>query len=187
VRERFGPGTAHYRRAQRWQKAARKAQRGPSLGLAHTEGDDAPLPARIALPGLNIRGLSAGRVGDQSVAAIPAEAQASIDLRLVPDQTVDGVKAAFERHLRTQGYHVVHEMPDEATRLAHARIVRVDWRAGGYPGLRLPMDLPFSRAVASVVAEFAPGPIVDDGIDLFAGLFARLGPAWESAAGHTVP
>jgi acetylornithine deacetylase/succinyl-diaminopimelate desuccinylase-like protein len=131
-----------------------------SLGLAHTEGDDAPLPARIALPGLNVRGLSAGRVGDQSVAAIPTESQASIDLRLVPDQTVDGVKAAFEAHLRSQGYHVVHETPDEATRLAHAKIVRVDWRAGGYPGLRLPMDLPFSRAVASVVGEFAPGPIV---------------------------
>jgi acetylornithine deacetylase/succinyl-diaminopimelate desuccinylase-like protein len=199
-----------------------------SLGLAHTEADDAPLPARIAMPGLNIRGLSAGRVGDQSVAAIPTEAQASIDFRLVPDQTIEGVMAAVEAHMHLQGYHVVYEAPDAATRLSHAKIVRVDWRPGGYPGFRLSMDLPFSRAVASVVAEFAPGPIVQlpsmggsvplylfdqelhvpvvivpianhdnnqhasnenqrmrnlwNGIEVFAGLLARIGPAWGAAA-----
>jgi len=130
-----------------------------SFGLAHTEAKDAPLAERILLPGLNIRGLLAGHVGAQAANAISTEARASIDFRLIPDQTTDGVKTAVERHLGAQGYHVVRDAPDAATRLAHARIVRVEWEAG-YPGVRTPMDLPFSRAVATVVDQAAGGPVV---------------------------
>jgi len=129
-----------------------------SLGLAHTEAGDAPLPERILLPALNVRGLLAGRVGAQAANAIPTEARASIDLRLVPDQKPDAVRDAVERHLAGQGYFVMREEPDMAARLAHARIVRVEWKAG-YPGVRAPMDQPFARAVGTVVAN-AVGPIV---------------------------
>ena len=129
-----------------------------SVGLAHTEAGDAPLPERILLPALNVRGLLAGRVGAQAANAIPTEARASIDLRLVPDQKPDALRAAVERHLAGQGFFVVHDEPDTASRLAHARIVRVEWKAG-YPGVRAPMDQPFARAVATVVAD-AVGPIV---------------------------
>lgn len=130
-----------------------------SLGLARTEAGDASLAERILLPALNVRGVLAGHVGAQAANAIPTEARASIDFRLVSDQTPDGIKTAVERHLRAQGYHLVDQEPDEATRLAHARIVRADWK-GGYPGIRTPMDLPFSRAVATVVALAAGTPVV---------------------------
>lgn len=130
-----------------------------SLGLAHSEAGDAPVAERILQPALNLRGLLAGHVGAQAANAIPAEARASIDFRLVPDQTPDGIKAAVERHLRAQGYRVLHQAPDEATRLSHARMVRVDWEAG-YPGVRARMDSPFSRAVANVVADAVGSPIV---------------------------
>ncbi|MFL5309368.1 MAG: M20/M25/M40 family metallo-hydrolase [Myxococcales bacterium] len=129
-----------------------------SLGLAHTEAGDAPLAERILLPALNVRGLLAGRVGAQAANAIPTEARASIDLRLVPDQKPDVLRAAVERHLAGQRFFVVHDEPDLAARLAHGRIVRVEWKAG-YPGVRAPMDQPFARAVATVVAD-AMRPIV---------------------------
>jgi acetylornithine deacetylase/succinyl-diaminopimelate desuccinylase-like protein len=129
-----------------------------SLGLARTEADDAPLPERILLPALNVRGLLAGRVGAQAANAIPTEARASIDLRLVPDQKPEAVREAVERHLAGQGFFVARDEPDMAARLAHPRIVRVEWKAG-YAGVRAPMDQPFARAVASVVAGVA-GPIV---------------------------
>jgi len=129
-----------------------------SLGLAHTEAADAPLPERILLPALNVRGLLAGRVGAQAANAIPTEARASIDLRLVPDQKPDALRLAVERHLAAQGFFVVHDEPDLAARLAHSRIVRVEWKAG-YPGVRAPMDQPFARAVAQAIGE-AMRPIV---------------------------
>ncbi len=198
-----------------------------SLGLAHTEAGDAPVTERILLPAMNIRGLLAGHVGAQAANAIPTEARASIDFRLVPNQTPEAVKTVVERHLKAQGYHLVHEAPDAPTRLGHARIVRVDWEAG-YPGIRTAIELPLSRAVARVVREAVGGPIVQlpnmggslplyllhdvmatpfiivpianhdnnqhaanenlrlrnlwDGIDVFAALFAGLGPAWSEEA-----
>ena len=129
-----------------------------SLGLARTEADDAPLPERILLPALNVRGLLSGRVGAQAANAIPTEARASIDLRLVPDQKPEAVRQAVERHLAAQGFFVTREEPDMPARLAHPRIVRVEWKAG-YAGVRAPMDQPFAQAVARVVAG-AAGPIV---------------------------
>ena len=129
-----------------------------SFGLAHTEASDARVVERILLPALNIRGLQAGRVGAQAANAIPTEARASIDFRLVPDQTTEGVKSAVEQHLRGQGFYLVHQPPDAATRLANARIVRVEWESG-YPGIRTAMELPLSRAVTKVLND-AVGPIV---------------------------
>ena len=132
-----------------------------SLGLAHTEADDAPLAERIMLPALNVRGLLAGHVGAQAANAIPTEARASLDIRLVPDQKPAAVREAVERHLTAKGFFVVHDEPDAATRLAHARIVRVEWKAG-YPGVRIPLDQPFARAVGAVVAEGLGGaPVVN--------------------------
>ena len=131
-----------------------------SLGLAATEAANAPLGERIFGPAMNIRGLLSGHVGPQASNAIPTEAGASIDFRLVPDQTTEGVKAAVERHLKAKGYYLVHEPPDAATRLAHARIARVEWQAG-YPGIRTSMQLPLAHAVTRVVREAIAGPVVD--------------------------
>src|SRR2546425_2320022 len=114
-----------------------------SVGLAHSEAGDARLPQRIALPALNIRGLLAGHVGAQAANAIPTEARASIDLRLVPDQTLEAVRASVERHLVAQGYLIVRGEPDAAAPLAPARVVRPCWGAR-YPGVRTSLDLPFS-------------------------------------------
>jgi acetylornithine deacetylase/succinyl-diaminopimelate desuccinylase-like protein len=130
-----------------------------SFGLAHTEAADAPNAERILLPALNVRGLLSGHVGAQTANAIPTEAKASFDFRLVPDQTTEHVKEVVERHLRAQGYHLVRDPPDTAVRLAHAQILRLKWGAG-YPGIRTPMDLPLGRAVSAIVGEAAGGPIV---------------------------
>ena len=131
-----------------------------SFGLARTEADDAPLAERILLPAMNVRGLFAGHVGAQAANAIPTEARASIDFRLVPDQKTEAVRAAVERHLAAQGYFVVRGEPDLPTRLAHPRIVRAEWKQG-YPGVRTPMDAPFARAVGGVVGQSLGGaPVV---------------------------
>jgi acetylornithine deacetylase/succinyl-diaminopimelate desuccinylase-like protein len=131
-----------------------------SLGLARTEAGDAPLPERILLPALNLRGLAAGRVGAQAANAIPTEARASIDVRLVPDQKTEAIRRAVEAHLAAQGYFLVRDEPDMATRLAHPRIARVEWKSG-YPGVRTPMHEPFARAVGKVVSQaMREAPIV---------------------------
>ena len=195
------------------------------FGLAATEAAGARLVDRIMWPALNLRGMAVGGVGSQAANAIPTEATASIDFRLVPDQTPEKVRGRIEAHLRSLGYTITYETPTAEARRATPRLVKLDWDMG-YPPARTDMDLPFSRAVVRVAAEAAGGPVVTlptlggsvpmhlfaetsrvpivgipianhdnnqhaanenirlqnlwDGITMYAGLFARLGVAWES-------
>jgi acetylornithine deacetylase/succinyl-diaminopimelate desuccinylase-like protein len=123
-----------------------------SLALGRTEGGGARLAERILGPSLNVRGLAAGAVADKAANAIPAEARASIDFRLVPDQRPERVRALVEEHLRRQGFHVVHDAPEAAMRRAHARLVRLEWDQG-YPGFRTPLDAPEAKRVLAAVSE----------------------------------
>jgi acetylornithine deacetylase/succinyl-diaminopimelate desuccinylase-like protein len=194
------------------------------LGLAWTEREGERLQDSIMRPALNLRGLHAAQVGEQARNAIPTEASASIDLRLVPDQKPEKVRARFEEHLRKAGFWVTAEEPDLETRRAHPKIVRLTWESG-YPAARTGMDLPASRAVVRAIEEGMGAPPIEvpmlggsvpvylfndtlkvpviavptvnhdnnqhaaeenlrlqnlwDGIEVFAALFARLGPLWQ--------
>jgi len=129
------------------------------LLLQSTEAGDARLAERVMLPALNLRGLSSGHVGEQATNAIPTEARASIDFRLVPDQAPAGVRAAVEAHLRRQGFFVVEGEPTAEVRRAHPRVVRAEW-GPGYPAARTDLDLPVAREVASVVEQALGAPPV---------------------------
>lgn len=111
------------------------------------------------LPALNVRGLRAGDVGEAAANAIPTEARASIDFRLVPDQTPEKVKSKVEADLRRQGWLVVSEPPDLAARLANPRIVRAEWSLDYAPS-RTDMSLPVSRAVVAAVSEATGEPVI---------------------------
>ena len=128
------------------------------LALGDVEGD-APLLERILAPALNVRGLDGGPVGDGAANVLPTQATASLDFRLVPDQTPSGVRERVEAHLRAQGYHVVHDEPTAEERMQHARVARVQWEKG-YPGIRTAMDAPFSRAVMRVATAATDNQVV---------------------------
>jgi acetylornithine deacetylase/succinyl-diaminopimelate desuccinylase-like protein len=128
------------------------------LQLGRTEGAPASLAELILRPALNVRGLQAGKVGEAAANAVPTEARASIDFRLVPDQTPAGVRAKLESHLRGLGYHVVSETPDAAPRRAHPRLVKLEWGAG-YPAARTPLDDPAARALVRAL-EAGGTPLV---------------------------
>ncbi|MGH8242658.1 MAG: M20/M25/M40 family metallo-hydrolase [Steroidobacteraceae bacterium] len=121
------------------------------LQLAQTEGDGAPLARRILLPAVNLIGIRGGHVGADATNIISTEAVAAIDFRFVPDQTLDSVEKAVERHVRDQGFFIVRETPDAETRRRHARIVKLSWRPG-YAGFRTSPDLPQVHAVVRAVA-----------------------------------
>jgi len=194
------------------------------LQLGRTESKGESISEAIQRPAVNLRGIRGGDVGAAATNSIPTEATASIDFRLVPEQTPEAVRAAVETHVTTQGYFIVRTAPDASVRRAHPRVALMQW-GPGYPGYRTSMDLPASRAVIAAVEEAAGGPVVKlpslggsipmslfaeklgapiigipianhdnnqhaanenlrlqnlwDGIDTYAGLFARLGQVWK--------
>lgn len=127
--------------------------------IGAVEGGGKPLNELLMLPALNIRGLEAGHVGAQASNTIATEARASIDFRLVPDLTPESIKPLVEKHLQTQGYEIVREKPDVTTRMAHAKLVRVEW-GSGYPPARTALDLPLSREVAGIMAATGHDPVL---------------------------
>jgi len=129
------------------------------LGLAWTEGGATPLAEEILKPALNVRGILGGRVGKQAANVISSEASASIDFRLVPDQTLDRLRQLVESHISGQGFFIVRDTPDAATRVSHPRIIKLSW-GSGYPAARTSMDLPASKAVVQVIERMIGGPIV---------------------------
>ena len=147
-------------------KAAREmpdydAQIKRNLGLARTEGETASLQTQLMLPALNVRGIAGGAVGEAAANVISSEATASIDFRLVPNQTPDGVRRRVEQHVERQGYFIVRQPPDEATRLAHPKIALLSWdKEGSYPAARTPLDNPMAQHVARVVEQMAGAKIV---------------------------
>ena len=128
------------------------------LALGRSEGEDG-LTASTMRPALNVRGLAAGQVGASAVAAIPSEAAIAFDFRLVPGQTPKRVQEKVEAFLKAQGWTVVHAPPDAAMRMAHPRLVRLDWH-DGYPGYRSDMASPAAKAAIAAASTAAGKPVV---------------------------
>lgn len=128
-----------------------------ALGLARTEANNASLMERIMQPALNVRGIRVGGVQETSANVISTEAFASFDIRLVPDQQPARVREAVERHIAAQGYHIVRDVPDSATRARHPKIARLQWE-DGYPAQRAAMDEPFGHALMAALTAGVTSP-----------------------------
>jgi acetylornithine deacetylase/succinyl-diaminopimelate desuccinylase-like protein len=130
------------------------------LSIGGTEANGALLAERIMQPALNLRGFRGGGVGAGGSNTISTEARASIDFRLVPKQTPERIRSLFESHAKRKGYFVVNDRePTVAERMAHAKIMRIDW-GEGYPATRAPMDAPSSRAVVQSVEAALAAPVI---------------------------
>lgn len=122
------------------------------LLLASSEANNASLSERIMLPALNLRGIVAGGVGSGATNAVPSIARASIDFRLVPNQTPERVRELFEKQAIAQGWTIVHDSA-EATpevRRSKAKVMWLRW-LDGYAAQRTPLDHPLGRDVLRIV------------------------------------
>ena len=127
--------------------------------IGATEGNGKSLNELLMLPSLNLRGIEAGHVGRQASNTISTEARASIDFRLVPNETPESIKPLVERHIGAEGFTIVRQTPDAAARLASPKIAKVEW-GSGYPASRTPLDLPLSRELATIMASAGHEPIL---------------------------
>ena len=132
-------------------------QLADELALGRVEGDGKRLEELLMNPAIVIKGFEAGGTGARSRNIIVPTATASLNLRLVPDQTPDEARAALEAHFRSQGFHVVHEEPTLDERRTHEKVLRVDWR-GGYPAFRSSLDSPAARRLTALLTRIDGRP-----------------------------
>jgi acetylornithine deacetylase/succinyl-diaminopimelate desuccinylase-like protein len=119
-----------------------------------------PSPRSIADPSLNVRGMESAYVGDAARTIIPDRATASLDVRLVKETDRDALTGKVLAHVRKEGYHVVEEDPDDATRARYPKIVKVERRGRGNNAYRTDLDDPMARALGEALArELGEDPV----------------------------
>lgn len=136
------------------------AEQRQQFQLGSTDGGGLTRLELIAQPSLNVRGMRSLFTGAEARTLIPDVAVAELDLRLVAGNDPARQVAKLQRHIERQGYRVVRETPDSATRVATPRLVRLE-TAGGYPAGRTALDHPAARAVTAALGAAGLGePVV---------------------------
>lgn len=123
------------------------------LGLARTEGTGT-LNERMLLPSLTIRGLASGSVEDKAANIIPSYAIAELSMRLVKGNDPEKMMDLVEEHIKKEGWQIVREEPDHATRMKYPRIVKVTRTKNGFPATKVKMDQPEIMSVINGVKSF---------------------------------
>jgi acetylornithine deacetylase/succinyl-diaminopimelate desuccinylase-like protein len=130
-----------------------------AMGLGRNIG-----PPRLAdgymVPTLNVRAIHAGDDGPSAANAIAIQGDASFDFRLAPGETPAKVQALTEAYLTKQGWFIVRDTPDLATRLAHPKIVRINWDEGSSVATESPMEGPAAKAVAASIGRTVGYPVL---------------------------
>lgn len=124
------------------------------FGFARAETEE-PLSASVMRPAISVTRLRAG--GPEQ--AIPARAEATLNFRLVPDQTPERVRSQVEAYLGELGWTVVSTDPDVQLRQSRANIVKLEWDAG-YAGYRSDMSSPAAKAFLNALKGAANEPVV---------------------------
>jgi acetylornithine deacetylase/succinyl-diaminopimelate desuccinylase-like protein len=122
------------------------------FGFAEPDSVGRNLQEALQYPSLNIRGLRSGYVGADARTAIPTEAVAAIDIRLVKETPGQALVDKVLDHIRKQGYWIVDAEPDDVTRLKHPKIVRATPRPPT-EAYRTEMSLPESMLVTKALEE----------------------------------
>ena len=143
------------------------------MGLGWTEGEPTPLPERLLVPALTIRGLTAGNTGALARNVIPNTATAALGIRLVKGNDPAAMHELIEDHIRAQGFHIVREDPDMETRLRYEKIAKVTG-GGGYPAARASMADPYVQQVMGAAGAAANDAFGEGALVLTPGLGGSL-------------
>ena len=127
------------------------------FGFSQPDRVGRTLQEAIQYPSLNVRGLRSAWVGAEARTIVPDTAVASIDMRLVKETPADAMFERIVRRIRDQGYHVVDEDPNDATRAAHDRLIRVARRDSGTNAFRTELDDPEAQRIVDALTEMWDG------------------------------
>jgi acetylornithine deacetylase/succinyl-diaminopimelate desuccinylase-like protein len=131
-----------------------------SMGLSRADSLAPTLQEAIQYPSLNIRGMAAAWIGDESRTIIPPTATAELDIRLVSESNPERLIGLLRTHIEAQGYTVLDHAPSDAERRQYERIVSMNYEVG-YRAFRSAVDSPAGiMARAGLVALNGEEPIL---------------------------
>jgi acetylornithine deacetylase/succinyl-diaminopimelate desuccinylase-like protein len=96
-----------------------------SAGVARADSVAPSLQEALQFPSLNIRGIRAAWVGDESRTIIPPRATAEIDIRLVKESDPERLIGLVRDHIEVQGFHIIDSEPSDEERAKYPKLVKL--------------------------------------------------------------
>lgn len=129
------------------------------LGFAGAETARHSYAESLMFPSFNVRGLDAAGVGSAARNVIPAEASASIDMRLAAGDDPNTMVERFRDYLTDRGYRVLDREPSSQERRTHRRLARLE-PTPGYRAVRIAMDSPLASVLLDICSQAGDGDVV---------------------------
>jgi acetylornithine deacetylase/succinyl-diaminopimelate desuccinylase-like protein len=123
-----------------------------AMGVSRAETLAPSLQEAIQYPSLNIRGLAAAWVGDESRTIIPPQAVAELDIRLVKESDPEQLIGLVRTHIEGLGYTVLDHAPTDEERRRYERIVSMSHDVS-YGAFRSDVDSPAGRMARAGLAH----------------------------------
>jgi len=130
------------------------------LGVATPDGDGKPLLELLSLPSLSIDGIQSANTGKLATNVIPATAEASLNLRLVPGNDVQRQVQKVKDYIQSKGYHILDHDPTDEERAQFGFLIKVTTISGGYIAQRTPMNLAIAQSVIKAVQSTVDYPVL---------------------------
>jgi acetylornithine deacetylase/succinyl-diaminopimelate desuccinylase-like protein len=121
------------------------------FGLMRQEHPESRIELQHNRPTLSVLGIESGNVYTGTRSAIPGSASARIEMRLVNGLTANKQLDRLDAHVREQGFHIVDQEPDAATRRKYPLIARFTRSAGGYGVAKTSMEDPRTVMAANAI------------------------------------
>jgi len=104
-------------------------------------------------PAIVITGIQVGSTGAKARNVLVPEASASINLRLVANQTPKKIAQLINKHLESQGFHIIDKQATAEQLRTFPKVVTVDWTEVGYPAFRASLTSPMATKLKSLITE----------------------------------
>ncbi len=118
-----------------------EAQILANAGVAQPDAVAPTLQEALQYPSLNVRGVRAAWVGNESRTIIPPHATAEIDIRLVKESDAQHLIGLVSAHIQGLGFHIIEAEPTDAERARYPKLVTISSEIS-YGAFRSDFDSP---------------------------------------------
>jgi acetylornithine deacetylase/succinyl-diaminopimelate desuccinylase-like protein len=100
------------------------------IGIAKPEKIGESFQESLQYPSLNVKGISAAKIGRLATTIIPDDAIAEFDIRLVPETPAEKMIELFKNYVLQAGFHLVKDEPSAEERKNYTKLAFVSFRIG---------------------------------------------------------
>ncbi len=122
-----------------------------NLTIADTRLKNTRIEEAIMQPAIVITGIQVGTTGKKARNVLLPKADASINFRLVPNQTVENLNQHMADHFKQLGYTLVADDPTPEQLTSHNKLLKMQWHKGGYRAFRSALDSDMALKLSDIL------------------------------------